>query len=87
MHRTDFPDSDALVWAEYDEDAQELTILLRNYRIYRYFQVPDWEYDRLVTAESAGRYYNRHIRTGYGFLELEPPGRSRRSRRSPAPLS
>lgn len=71
MHRTYFPDSEALVWAEYDDEVQELTILLRNRRLYRYLKVPGWEYDRLATAESAGRYYNRHIRTGYDFQEME----------------
>jgi hypothetical protein len=69
-HRTYFH-SDALVWAEYDEEARELTIRLTTRKTYRYYGVPDWEYDRLITAESAGRYYNLQIKThGYRYDEI-----------------
>jgi hypothetical protein len=86
LYRTDFPDSDALVWAEYDDETQDLTILLRNRRTYRYSKVPELEYDRLVTAESAGRYYNRYVRNDYDYREILPepsPARPRRSAAAP----
>jgi hypothetical protein len=86
LYRTDFPDSEALVWAEYDDETQDLTILLRNCRTYRYFKVPELEYDRLVSAESTGRYYNLHIRNDYDYREILPdpsPARPRRSAAAP----
>ncbi len=82
MHETHFPESTALHSAAYDDETQELTIRLATGRTYVYRGVPEIEYDRLVNADSAGRYYNRHIRDEYPFSEIVryerspvPPGR------------
>jgi KTSC domain len=82
MHETDFPESTALHSAAYDEETHELTIRLRTGRTYVYRDVPDVAYDGLVSADSAGRYYNLHIRDDYAFSEIVPyertPDRPRR---------
>jgi hypothetical protein len=75
MHETYFPRSKALRSAAYDEETQELTIRLTTDRTYVYRRVPDWVYEKLITAESAGRYYNLKIRDGYQYFEVLPPER------------
>jgi len=83
MHETHFPESTALHSAAYDEETHDLAIRLRSGTIFIYRGVPEVEYDALVSADSAGHYYNRHIRDAYPFSEIvryEPaPDRSRRS--------
>ena len=87
MQQTYFPESVSLDSAAYDEETRELTIQLRTGRTYVYRDVPDVEYDRLVSAESAGRYYNLRIRDDYAFSEIVPyealPDRSRRALPNP----
>ena len=83
MHETHFPESTALHSAAYDEETQELTVRLRSGRIYIHRGVPVVEYDALISADSAGRYYDRHIRDDYPFSEIvryeSAPDRSRRA--------
>lgn len=75
MHETHFPRSKALRSAAYDEETQELTIRLKTDRTYVYRRVPDWVYEKLITADSAGRYYNLKIRDGFLYFEVLQPER------------
>ena len=70
MHKTSFPGSSVLRWAAYDEEAQELFTALKTGRTYVYRDVPDWVFDGLLTAESAGRYYNVRIKDHFPYAEV-----------------
>src|SRR5919112_5530058 len=70
MHETHFPESTALHSAAYDEETEELTVRLRTGRTYVYHGVPEFEYDGLVSTDSAGQYYNRRIKDEYPFSEI-----------------
>jgi hypothetical protein len=70
MHETHFPESTALHSAAYDDDTQELTVRLRTDRTYVYRDVEGWVYDALVSADSAGAYYNQHVKDHYAFAEI-----------------
>ena len=59
--------------ADYDPRKRELTLALGG-GTYRYKNVPQVAYDRLVTAESAGREYNRNIRGRYEATRVAPEG-------------
>jgi len=37
--------------------------------MYTYFNVPEWKFDGLITASSAGEYFNEHIRDQHAFHE------------------
>ena len=65
----DFPNSSVIKTADYDPDALTLDVIFTTGRTYTYFDVPGWEYDGLVTASSAGEYFNAHIRDQYAFRE------------------
>jgi lysyl-tRNA synthetase class 2 len=58
----DFPDSSVIRAADYEPDAQTLDVTFTTGRKYTYFDVPEWKYDGLLTAFSAGKYFNAHIR-------------------------
>jgi hypothetical protein len=57
--------------AEYDPETRTLDVMFTTGRFYRYFGVPESEYGGLITASSAGAYFNTHIRDQYDFVELE----------------
>ena len=65
----DFPDSTVIQSADYDPDAWTLDVTFTTGRVYTYFDVPEWKYDELITASSAGEYFNMHIRDQHAFQE------------------
>jgi lysyl-tRNA synthetase class 2 len=50
----EFADSTVIRGADYDPDALTLDVTFTSGRIYTYFNVPEWKYDGLITASSAG---------------------------------
>jgi hypothetical protein len=65
----DFPDSSVIRAADYDPDARTLDVIFTTGRNYTYFDVPEWKYDGLITAASAGEYFNSYIRDQHEFRE------------------
>jgi lysyl-tRNA synthetase class 2 len=65
----EFADSTVIRDADYDPDALTLDVTFTSGRIYTYFDVPEWKYDGLITALSAGEYFNAHIRDQHAFQE------------------
>jgi lysyl-tRNA synthetase class 2 len=64
-----FPNSSVLRSVDYDPEARTLDVTFTNGKNYTYFGVPDWKYDELITAKSAGQYFNENIRDQYAFEE------------------
>ena len=77
MHKQYFPGSSVLRWAAYDEDAQELFTALRTGRTYVYREVQASTFDRLLTADSAGKFYNLHIKDRHDYSEVAGGGEPR----------
>ncbi len=58
--------SSAIAWADYDDAAQELDIRFTSgSTTYTYFGVPEYIYQGLLSASSAGQYFNENIRDQY----------------------
>jgi hypothetical protein len=38
--------------------------------VYQYFDVPEVEFRKLMTAESLGRYFNRNIKDDYRYVQI-----------------
>ncbi|HEX4159158.1 MAG TPA: KTSC domain-containing protein [Rhizomicrobium sp.] len=73
MRFVDMPrlDSSAVEFVRYDDRQRQLIVGFRGRnRPYCYEGVPPRVYRELITAESAGRYFNAHIRDRYPFTEL-----------------
>lgn len=46
----------------YDPDSRELTVRFHSGGTYLFFDVPEDKHQNLITADSVGRYFHRHIR-------------------------
>jgi KTSC domain len=63
-------DSSAIAAAKYDEKQRTLDIEFREGETYRYFHVPEFVYQELLKAESAGAFWNS-VKDQYEFVLLE----------------
>lgn len=61
-----FVSSSNLVSVGYDVDDQILEIEFKS-STYRYFGVPQYVYDELMSADSKGGYHYQYIRTAYEY--------------------
>ncbi len=49
----------------YDSDLETLEVQFKSGGIYQYFNVPAFMYERLMSAESIGRFFNAEIKGHY----------------------
>lgn len=56
--------SSNLISVGYDEDSSILEVEFKG-GVYRYYNVPSFEYERLMAASSHGVYFNANIRDNY----------------------
>ncbi len=49
----------------YETDSETLEIMFHNDRIYQYYNVPPFEFERMMEAPSIGRYFNAEIKGQY----------------------
>ena len=61
--------SSSLASAAHEEDVLE--IRFQNGRLYRATGVPADELEKLLTAESAGKHFNAHLRNTYTFTRVD----------------
>jgi len=63
-------ESSALQAAAYAESPALLYLLFRSGEVYRYFDVPRWQYQEFLAADSKGRYFGRNIRGHFRYERL-----------------
>jgi len=54
-----------------------LEIRFESGRIYQYYDVPEIVYEGMLSAESKGQYFNRHIRGKFPYQEIEHKSRNK----------
>lgn len=54
----------------YDAESLMLEIEFTRGVVYRYYNVPAEQYERLKTAESIGRYFDFHIKGKYEYEQI-----------------
>jgi hypothetical protein len=59
--------SSNLVSVGYDLDNETLEVEFVNGSVYRYLNIPLFEYERLMSSVSLGGYFNANIRNGYTY--------------------
>ena len=62
--------SSNLVSVGYDSSYQTLEIEFNNGAIYQYFDVPQFEYEGLMQAESHGGYFHANVRNNYRYARI-----------------
>ena len=64
----------SVFWAAgYAEDNSLLYLLFRSGEVYRYFDVPQWQYQEFLAADSKGRYFGRNIRGCFRYERMRRP--------------
>lgn len=63
-------ESSALQAAAYAEHQALLYLLFRSGEVYRYFDVPGWQYQEFLAADSKGRYFGRNIRGRFRYERM-----------------
>ena len=66
-------ESSALQAAAYAEHQALLYLLFRSGEVYRYFDVPQWQYQEFLAADSKGRYFGRNIRGCFRYERMRLP--------------
>jgi len=63
-------ESSALQAAAYAERPALLYLLFHSGEVYRYFDVPRWQYQEFLAADSKGQYFGRNIRGHFRYERL-----------------
>ena len=63
-------ESSALQAAAYAGHQALLYLLFRSGEVYRYFDVPQWQYQEFLAADSKGRYFGRNIRGCFRYERM-----------------
>jgi len=73
-------DSEMLVAAGYDEKSHSLMAVFRTGETYRYKNVPSFVYERLMSADSIGKFMHKYIlnRFEYERVTAKPARRARK---------
>ena len=66
-------ESSALQAAAYAEGQALLYLLFRSGEVYRYFDVPEWQYQEFLAADSKGRYFGGKIRGQFRYERMRRP--------------
>lgn len=51
----------------YDTNTMMLEVEFTNGSVYQYFDVPETEYEALISASSVGKYLNQNIKARYRY--------------------
>lgn len=65
-----WPNSSQVLKTEYSIETKELDITFRGYILYRYFEVPEEVWGKLLKADSIGRFVNSDIKPKYRYKKL-----------------
>ena len=63
-------ESSSLASVGYDPDTRIPEIEFRNGSVYQYSEVPASAHAALMSADSHGKYFSRHIRQSFRYREL-----------------
>ncbi|HWA89798.1 MAG TPA: KTSC domain-containing protein [Rhizomicrobium sp.] len=54
----------------YDPGSETLEVEFNNGRVYQYYNVPQFMYDRLMEAGSMGKFFNAEIKNAYAGSQI-----------------
>ncbi|WP_203293598.1 KTSC domain-containing protein [Luteirhabdus pelagi] len=62
--------SSNIVSVGYDANSQTLEIEFKGGTVYQYYDVPENEYENLMSASSQGVYFSTNIKENYNYQKL-----------------
>ena len=69
MNRTPVTSSNVAT-VGYDANTMTLEIEFQNGSVYQYFDVPEVEYQGIMTADSVGKHLNQNIKNNYRYTKI-----------------
>lgn len=51
----------------YDSESETLEVEFKTGTVYQYYNVPDFMHERLMAADSVGKFFNAEIKNAYPF--------------------
>ena len=69
MNRTPVTSSNVAT-VGYDANTMTLEVEFQNGSVYQYFDVPEVEYQGLMTTDSVGKYLNQNIKNNYRYTKI-----------------
>jgi len=70
-------DSEMLVAAGYDQKSHSLLAVFRTGETYRYKNVPSFVYERLMSADSIGKFMHKYIIDRFDYERVATTAKSR----------
>lgn len=65
-------DSSNISSIAYIDGERSLIVMFKTGKYYKYFNVNRSVYESMLTAESVGKFFHKHIRGKYEYQELKP---------------
>ena len=62
--------SSNLVSVGYDPNSETLEVEFKNTGLYQYYNVPLFMYERMMAADSIGRFFNAEIKNAYACSKV-----------------
>ncbi len=62
--------SSSLISIGYDSGSETLEVEFKAGTVYQYFNVPDFMHERLMAADSQGKFFNAEIKNAYPFEKV-----------------
>lgn len=62
--------SSNIVSVGYEPDSETLEVEFKKSGIYQYFNVPSFLHERLMMADSVGRFFNAEIKEAYAWSKM-----------------
>ena len=63
--------SSQIAYIGYEEDTKELFVTFTNGSVYKYEDVPKYQFDSLMAATSVGRYFGDFIKNSYSYTKIK----------------
>ena len=74
-------ESEMLVAAGYDEKSHSLLAVFRTGETYRYKNVPSFVYERMMSADSIGKFMHKYILNRFDYERVTTTAKSRGKRK------
>jgi KTSC domain-containing protein len=62
--------SSNLVSVGYEPESETLEVEFKNTGVYQYFNVPTFMHERLMSADSVGKFFNSDIKYAYAYSKV-----------------
>lgn len=67
-----YPDSSVIKYICWDEESELMAVVFNTNSMWLYFAVPQEVYQKLISADSVGAFFNKNVRNSYRATKYVP---------------